>query len=264
MSEAPRRIIIKKKVTEYEDHHGGAWKVAYADFVTAMMAFFLVMWLISQGPDVKESVAAYFADPIGFNQKAAAGSGMMTGSPSLTMEAPPEDGDVQAQLRTKAREIQQELEKLDDFKDIEKLVVITVGPEGLRIQLQEADDATFFALGSAKLSERGVKALKVIGKVIAPLNYSLVLEGHTDSKPYPGHSGYTNWELSADRANAARRVLEEAGVSPKLLKSIRGYADTRLRFPDNPLEPRNRRIEILVLNPALSRDNAGNDDELGD
>ncbi|MFN8179819.1 MAG: flagellar motor protein MotB [bacterium] len=252
MSEPPRRIIIKKKVAAHDDHHGGAWKVAYADFVTAMMAFFLVMWLISQGPDVKESVAAYFADPIGFNQKAAAGSGMMPGAPSLSVEAPPEEGDVESQLQQKAQEIQRELEKLDDFQEIEKLVVITVGPEGLRIQLQEADDATFFGLGSAKLSDRGTQALQAIAKVIAPLDYGLVLEGHTDSKPYPGKSGYSNWELSADRANAARRTLEESGVAASRLKSIRGYADTRLRFPENPLEPRNRRIEILVLNPALA------------
>src|SRR5262249_38505265 len=161
-----------------------------------------------------------------------------------------EDGDVQSQLQQKAIEIQRELEKLKDFQDIEKLVVITVGPEGLRIQLQEADDATFFGLGSAKLSERGVQALKVIGKVIAPLEYGLVVEGHTDSKPCTGKSDYSNWELSADRANAARRTLEEAGVQSAHLKSVRGYADTNLRFPDNPLEPRNRRIEILVLNPA--------------
>jgi chemotaxis protein MotB len=258
MTDAPRRIIVKKRVRGHDGPHGGAWKVAYADFVTAMMAFFLVMWLITQGPDVKESIAAYFADPIGFANKAASGSGMMAGSPRLTTEAgAPEEGDVQTQLKQKAEEIQRELEKLDEFEDIENLVVIDVTPEGLRIQLQEADEATFFALGSSKLSDRGQHALSVIGKVIAPLDYHLAIEGHTDSKPYPGNSGYTNWELSADRANAARRVLEEAGVKDSRLKAIRGYADTELRFPDRPLEPRNRRIEILVLNPALEKSDDG-------
>jgi chemotaxis protein MotB len=253
-SSSPPRIV-RRKARVHDDHHGGAWKVAYADLVTAMMAFFLVMWLISQGQDVKESVAAYFSDPVGFASKAAAGSGMMPGSPELKEEsAPPAEGDVEAQLRRKALEIQQAIEALPEFDDLADQIVVTVGPEGIRIQLLEAEESSFFSLGKADLSQQGTRALQTIARVIAPIEYPLALEGHTDSKPYLGTAGYTNWELSADRANAARRVLSESGVDPARLDAIRGYADTRLRFPENPLDARNRRIEILVLNPALAHE----------
>ena len=249
-----RPRVVRKRARAHDEHHGGAWKVAYADLVTALMAFFLVMWLISQGPDVRESVAAYFSDPIGFQQKAAAGSGMMPGAPRLAQTDEPEEGDVEKQLEQKAIEVKHEIEQLPEFDELEDQIIVEVGPEGLRIQLLEAEENSFFDLGSAKLSPIGEHALGAIAKVIGPLTYEIALEGHTDSKPYPGTAGYTNWELSADRANAARRVLTEYGVDAARLAAIRGYADTRPRFPDDPLDPRNRRIEILVLNPALSQD----------
>jgi chemotaxis protein MotB len=255
MSET-RIIIKKKKAPHAEGHHGGAWKVAYADLVTAMMAFFLVMWLITQGQETKESVAAYFSDPIGFAKQAAAGSGMMPGSPDLEKSSPPEEGEVQEELRKKALEVQLEIRRLQELEDLEGEVVAEVEPAGLRIRLQEADESTFFGLGSDELSENGIQALQAIGKVIAPLDYDIVLEGHTDSKTYRASMGYTNWELSTDRANAARRVLERAGVESNRLALIQGFADTKPRFPKNPLDPRNRRIEILVKNPLLASEDS--------
>jgi chemotaxis protein MotB len=243
------RIIIKKKGPAHDEHHGGAWKVAYADLVTAMMAFFLVMWLISQGPEVRENVAAYFADPIGFSDKVASGSGMLAGSPDLAVETQPEEGQVEEFLREKALEIQLMLKELQKLQELEGEVVAEVEPAGLRIQLREADESSFFGLGSAALSEKGARVLEAIGKIIAPMEYDVVLEGHTDAKAYPGGSSYTNWELSTDRANTARRVLESSGVASSRLTAVGGYASTRLRFPKDPLDPRNRRIEILVRHP---------------
>jgi chemotaxis protein MotB len=176
---------------------------------------------------------------------------MMPGSPDLERTSPPEEGEVQEQLRTKALEIQLEVRRLQELEDLEGEIVAEVEPEGLRIRLQEADESSFFGLGSDELSESGIQALRAIGKVIAPLEYDIVLEGHTDSKSYRASMGYTNWELSTDRANAARRVLAGAGVESERLTLIQGYADTKPRFPKDPLDPRNRRIEILVKNPLL-------------
>jgi chemotaxis protein MotB len=244
------RIIIKKKAAPHDDHHGGAWKVAYADLVTAMMAFFLVMWLISQGPEVRDNVAAYFADPIGFSDKVAAGSGMLAGSPDLAVEVQPEEGEIEEFLKEKALEIQLMLKELQRLQDLDGEIIAEVEPAGLRIQLREADESSFFGLGSAALSDKGRQVLEAIGKMVAPMDYDVVLEGHTDAKTYPGGSNYTNWELSTDRANAARRVLESSGVASSRLTAVGGYAATKPRFPENPMDPRNRRIEILVRHPG--------------
>jgi len=257
----PRRRCRKPRA--HDDHHGGAWKVAYADLVTAMMAFFLVMWLVNQGQEVRESVAAYFTDPVGFEGKAAASSGAALPAPAPAETAPapePAEDTFERQLRQKAEELQQALRELPGFGDLADQIVVTVGPEGMRIQMQEAERSSFFSLGRADLSSSGSQALAAIAGVIAPLEYHIAVEGHTDSKPYTGTSGYTNWELSADRANAARRVLTESGVDPARVDAIRGYADRRLRFADQPLDPRNRRIEILVLNPALVRGDGGGEE----
>ena len=249
---APRRR--KRKCPAHDEHHGGAWKVAYADLVTAMMAFFLVMWLISQGTEVRESVAAYFSDPVGFT--ARGGAGVMPGSPGAgAPNATPDEShaepDIQSELRAKADEILEALRALPEFEDLQDQISVTVGPEGMRIRLNEAGESSFFALGKADLSGRGGEAIRAIGRVLSTLPYHIAVEGHTDSKPYAGEAGYTNWELSADRANSARRLLTESGVDPARIDAIRGYADTRASYPEDPLDPRNRRIEILVLNPAL-------------
>lgn len=249
---APRRR--KRRCRAHDDHHGGAWKVAYADLVTAMMAFFLVMWLVSQGTEVRESVAAYFSDPVGFAAKG--GAGVMPGSPGAgqpgaTPDETRREPDVESELRRKAEEILDALRALPEFEDLQDQISVTVGPEGMRIRLNEASESSFFALGKADLSGRGADAIRAIGRVVGTLPYHVALEGHTDSKPYAGDAGYTNWELSADRANAARRLLTESGVDAARIDAIRGYADTRLSEAADPLDPRNRRIEILVLNPAL-------------
>lgn len=248
-------IIVRKKRKGHGGHHGGAWKVAYADFVTAMMAFFLVMWLVNQSPDVKEAVGGYFRDPGIFEHERstspiAGGSGAMDGP----MEAlgPPDVAAAQAVLEQAASRIRERIAELAGFRDLAEHVVVQVTNEGLRIELQEGRDDAFFDSGSALLKPRTEQVLALIGKELAGLRQGIIVEGHTDSRPYGRAGVYTNWELSTDRANAARRVMEASGLPASQVKSVRGFADTQLRTPEEPFDSRNRRVSIVVP-LALSR-----------
>jgi chemotaxis protein MotB len=246
-------IIIKKKGGHGHGHHGGAWKVAYADFVTAMMAFFLVMWLVAQGPQVRNSVAAYFRDPGVFEQ---AGRGVLPGSeagvtggsqPGIGKSPAIPEPDVEeakAALERAAEALRQAIEL--KFADIQDRVEITLTDEGLRIELSEAPDDGFFGSGSARMVPETEDLLAVIANELGKLTNHVAVEGHTDSVPYGRTDYYTNWELSADRANAARRVLERTGLQPAQVEGVRGYAATRPRHPDAPTDARNRRISIIV------------------
>jgi chemotaxis protein MotB len=259
-NEAP--IIIVRKHGRHDGHHGGAWKVAYADFVTAMMAFFLVMWLVNQSDKVKAGVGGYFRDPVGFANKAGSsvleGSAGVVNSPKAARDAEEyrkrQEEKVREKLQTKAQEITKALHAEGGLGELSKLVEVEVTDEGLRIQLMESGDSTFFGLGSAQLSGEGVHAVTMIANQIGPLGYKVALEGHTDSRKYVNRSSYSNWELSADRANSARRILEQNGVDPGKITEIRGYADTHLRYADRPEDAGNRRIAIVVLN-SFSREN---------
>jgi chemotaxis protein MotB len=242
-------IIIKKKGHGKHGHHGGAWKVAYADFVTAMMAFFLVMWIVAQSADVKAGVAGYFRDPGAFSD---GGRGVLPGAESGTtgVGEPMGATDVaaaKAALQRAAEEIHRAFAALPEFEHLKDQVEITVTEEGLRIELREAPDDGFFDSGSATVKPPTFAMLKVIGAQLGELPNQVAVEGHTDSRPYSADSpGYTNWELSADRANAARRILEVSGIRAKQIEAVRGFADTRLRKRDEPLDPGNRRISIVV------------------
>ena len=246
-------IIVKKARHHAHGHHGGAWKVAYADFVTAMMAFFLVMWLVAQGPQVRTSVAAYFRDPGVFEQ---AGRGVLPGSeagvtgggqPGIGKTLPPAEPDVEeakAALEKAAEALRKAIEL--KFADIQDRIEITLTEEGLRIELSEAPDDGFFGSGSARMKPETEDILAVIATELGKLPNHVALEGHTDSVPYGRTDYYTNWELSSDRANAARRVLERTGVKPNQVEGVRGYAATRPRHVDAPADARNRRISIIV------------------
>lgn len=256
-------IIIVKKKGGHGGHHGGAWKVAYADFVTAMMAFFLVMWLVAQSEKVKQNVAKYFEDPADYAAKVKAGlleggQGIMENKESKISVLDqkgggpwPEEEESQIQnlLEKAGKEIAEAIEKQANLKEISKNVEIEITNEGLRIQLIEAGDSAFFDSGSAHLTQKGVEAMAAIAKIVGNLNMDLAVEGHTDSRPF-NKNGYTNWELSADRANAARRLLESSGVNPSHIKEVRGYADTRPRYPA-ATDPRNRRVSIIVFNKVF-------------
>ena len=255
--EQDKPIIVVKKGGKHGGHHGGAWKVAYADFVTAMMAFFLVMWLVNQSDAVKESVGGYFRDPAGFTEKA--GKGILQGSAGALKEPkpvppPPETAqqkmeEARTELKETGESIMKALKELPGLMEIASRVEIEVTDEGMRIQMMESGDSTFFDLGSAHLSGSGEAAVKTIGDALAKIDYDIIIEGHTDSLRYSRTRGYSNWELSSDRANTARRLLEQSGIDPSRFVEIRAFADHRLRYPGNPGDPRNRRISILVLNP---------------
>src|SRR5690606_14271448 len=241
-------IIVKKVKKGHGGHHGGAWKVAYADFVTAMMAFFLVMWLVNQTPEVKAAVGGYFRDPGVFDHERstspiAGGTGAMDGPMhALT----PDVAAAQAVLEAAAARIKERLAAAPAFRDLVDQISIQVTHEGLRIELQEGREDAFFDSGSAVLKPRTEELLALIGRELAALNQGVILEGHTDSRPYGRAGVYTNWELSSDRANAARRAMEANGLPPSLIRTVRGFADTQLRTPDAPFDSRNRRVSIVV------------------
>lgn len=230
-------IIIKKKVG-HGGHHGGAWKVAYADFVTAMMALFIVLWLLSSDEKVKQAVGGYFQDPTG-NGKMM-GSNMHGAGDGLELRR-----DDMTNLKDK---LEAALKQTPDFQKLSKNVQITVTGEGLRIELieDEKGKGMFFDSGSAKPSEVGKEIIAKLAGELGKLPNNLYIEGHTDSKPFASATGYSNWELSADRANAARRLMAENGLRPEQVGQVRGFAFQRPRIPDDPENSSNRRISVIV------------------
>jgi chemotaxis protein MotB len=256
ISEAPRRIIKKK--ASHGGHHGGAWKVAYADFVTAMMALFIVLWIVGQSKSVKDAVSAYFKDPTAFQTGAAsvlkggAGAGAPMGpktpaSPPPTTEGEGKSGDADRRaLEATATALREQIHSAGHLARLEDKVKIEIVDEGLRIQLVETTQGIFFDVGSAKVKAGTQEILALIGREVGKLPNDVVLEGHTDSRPYVGPPSYTNWELSTDRANAARRILDGAGLRPAQVATVVGYADRRLANRSDPLDSANRRISIIV------------------
>jgi chemotaxis protein MotB len=228
-------IIIKKKVV-HGGHHGGAWKVAYADFVTAMMALFIVLWLLNTSKQIQEAIGGYFKDPSGTAKKVGtnlAGSG--------------ENFQVTKQNMSEIKEqLQKRLRSINDLEKLRKNIEMTVTAEGLRIELLESEKGTFFDSGSPKLNGSGQEILVLLAKELGAVPNRLSIEGHTDAKPYGEKSNYGNWELSADRANAARRLMSESGLHANQVDQVRGFADQRLRNPKDPLEASNRRVSIIV------------------
>ena len=246
-------IVIRRKKAAHV-HHGGAWKVAYADFVTAMMAFFLVMWLVGQSKAIKSAVAGYFRDPGIFDQARSDGP-IAGGDLKLAPDAAPKNeaasGDGMAEseraaLEETARRIRQRISDSPDLRALGKQIEITVTRDGLRIELVDAETQTFFASGSAALAAGTEKVLQLIARELGALKNSILIEGHTDSRPYAVTDIYSNWELSADRANAARRVMERSGLHEGQVRGVRGYADRQLRVADAPLDARNRRVSVIV------------------
>jgi chemotaxis protein MotB len=228
------RIIIKKK-GGHGGHHGGAWKVAYADFVTAMMALFIVLWLLNTSKQTQEAIGGYFRDPTGTSKKV--GTDLQGSGENFTLTK-----DNIPQLK---EELQKAIHRVANFDKLSKQIEITVTNEGLRVELLENQKGTFFDIGNAKPSGDGNQLLSLMAEQIGKLPNKVSIEGHTDSKPY-GRPEYSNWELSVDRANAARRIMQEAGLSADQVSQVRGFADQRLRDKKNPTDPSNRRISIIV------------------
>ena len=229
-------IIVIKKKGGHGGHHGGAWKVAYADFVTAMMALFIVLWLLSSSKPVQVAVGGYFRDPTGTSKKV--GSDMQGAGEDFSISK-----DNMDQLK---EELQKTMRQIPNFDKLKNHIDMTVTNEGLRIELSESEKGTFFDSGSAKISTDGEEILNTLGAELGKLSNTIAMEGHTDSKPYAAGRNYGNWELSSDRANAARRLMQRNGIREDQVTQVRGFADQRLRKKDDPLDSSNRRISLIV------------------
>ena len=234
-SAAPPVIIIKKK-GGHGGHHGGAWKVAYADFVTAMMALFIVLWLLNTNQKVQKAVAAYFKDPSGVGKQM--GTNMAGVGDAVTVAK-----DDMSKLKQKLEDAMKQMPKFAQMKDN---VELTITSEGLRVELIESAKGMFFESGNARPTENGQDLLVRLAQELGKIPNTILIEGHTDSAPYSGTSEYSNWELSTDRANSARRLMETSGLREGQVKQVRGFADQRLRMPANPTNPANRRVSVIV------------------
>lgn len=232
-------IIVIKKKGGHGGHHGGAWKVAYADFVTAMMALFIVLWLMGSSEKVKKAVAGYFNDPKGTANLMGT---TMSGNGVVVTTAANDD------MQKLKQKLEEEIKARKELEKLSKQIEITITPEGLRIELIETKNGTFYQSGSARLSDSGQELLALLAAELKTLPNSLLIEGHTDATRYSSDASYTNWELSADRANSARRLLQQDGVRANQVTQVRGYADQLLRVKNDPYDPSNRRVSILVKN----------------
>jgi len=229
-------IIIKKKSGHGGGHNGGAWKVAYADFVTAMMSLFIVLWLMNTSQKVRQAVAGYFNDPRGTAKQT--GSDQSGTSENLAL--------TENNIANLKQKIEESIRRMNDLKALQNQIQITITPEGLRIELLETKDGTFFDTGSATLNQNGREMMRMLAGQLGGIPNRISIEGHTDAQPYTSSDGYGNWELSTDRANAARRLMEDSGLRDDQVSQVRGYADQKLRVPSNPMDPSNRRISLIV------------------
>lgn len=243
-------IIIKKPKKGGGGHHGGAWKVAYADFVTAMMALFIVLWIMGQDSKVKEAVAGYFKDPLGYNIGQGQSFVDEEGKTSLAPKVLDEEAfreREKAKLEAMGQELSNQLKGSEKFDYMKESISIEIVEEGLKIEIMDSKDDVFFEIGTATLKKKPKELLLIIASELSKLNNKLIIEGHTDSRAYSGGNlGYTNYELSADRANSARRALIEGGLNMEQIDEIRGYAANRLKVKEDSLNPANRRISIIV------------------
>jgi chemotaxis protein MotB len=262
--------VIKKVVKKgHGGHHGGAWKVAYADFVTAMMALFMVLWIIGQSSkEAKEAIADYFRQPGIFTTTGASGRKIVPIVPdplpsgkSGSFNMPPAKPPLEAladilHLQQKVQEqtfkqvgehLQARLAALPELHRLKDQVAVEITDEGLRIELVDKEGSSFFEVGSAQFKSESLPVLRAIASEIRHLPNAVVIEGHTDSRPFALASSRSNWELSTDRAHSARRLMENFQVSADQIAHVRGYADRQLRYPDQPYDVRNRRISIAIL-----------------
>lgn len=279
-----RPIIIKKVKKGGGGHHGGAWKVAYADFVTAMMAFFLLLWLLSITTEVqKEGIADYFtSNPMITRSESGSGSvlggttiqieGAMTSQvqplverqatqdPAMTSTRDISDKRFEQERKKREEEnferakqaLQQAIRATPELAEMAKSLKIDMTPEGLRIQIIDQEGKPLFASGSATPLQHTKKLLREVSTVIQKLPNEISVRGHTDSVPYGVNGNYSNWELSTDRANASRRELIKAGMPSPRVNNVVGKADTDHLFPDDPRDGRNRRISIILLHDYLT------------
>lgn len=280
------RPIIVKRIKKVSGHHGGAWKVAFADFATAMMAFFLVLWLTAgTSPEVREAVEGYFKDPVGFTEGGSKNPIDLGGSPSLEMDNAAEadvdkmkvdeetinelaDNVELRQMEQILADVKEQIEQSETLQKFRDQLLLDITDEGLRIQIVDRSNRPMFDSGSAQLKYYSEDILFELAKPLSRVPNKISVTGHTDSTPFSGgKAGYSNWELSADRANTARRALVAGAVSEKQLARVVGLADSVLFDRELPTAPVNRRIAIIVLNKSAAEDiqkQAGNNDDIID
>ncbi|MCH9012390.1 MAG: flagellar motor protein MotB [Proteobacteria bacterium] len=309
---APPIIIIKRIKKAAHAHHGGAWKVAYADFVTAMMAFFLLLWLLqATTEEQKLGIADYFA-PASVARNSSGSGGLLGGRTFTKKGANPHDytpvgviiklptnppdwdntGDPQENTATEEtgagggdgdapeqpneaeleeilaereaeqfaeaeRALREAIESVPELESLVNNLVIDQTPEGMRIQIVDEEGKSMFPSGSAKMFEHTRKLITLVVDAVRTLPQRIAVKGHTDAAPFVNDNGYSNWELSTDRANSSRRALIAAGLRPARIASVVGLADTEHLDEDNPLSPRNRRISIVLLRENAFAPKAG-------
>ncbi len=291
MADDARPIIIKRIKKVSGGRHGGAWKVAYADFVTAMMAFFLLLWLLnSTSKQQREGLADYFSPTVA-STNASSGSGDILGGVSLnndgaqdsavTVSIPTTPTKVQSQEESQgkakpeaekypelvakkeqdyfeqmAKDLRVSIQESPELSKLNDQLLIDITKDGMRIQLVDKDNRAMFRPGSAVLYKYAENMLRKISTVIEKMPNRISITGHTDASPFTGRDNYSNWELSSDRANSSRRVLSESGISANRVAEVQGKAATEPLLPDRPLRPENRRITILMLreSPILPED----------
>lgn len=247
-----RLIIIRPRKKSSGDAHGSSgWKIALADFMTAMLALFMVLWATSLDQETRDSIEAYFQNPVGLKEGYSAGtSPIATGASPARVDTSPIDALIRPQveaMQAVGDRIRDALNVQEALKGIGTSVEIIASRDGLRIELLESGGGdTFFPLGSATMRPITRQALVIIAAELGSLQNPVIVEGHTDGAPFGSRVDYTNWELSSDRAHAARRVLESSGVGYDRIKDVRGLADKKPRVPDDPLHPSNRRITVLL------------------
>jgi len=266
-NELPPPIIVKKVTVVAGGHHGGAWKVAYADFVTAMMAFFLLMWLLGATTEKqRKGIADYFTPTLVKMRQQRAGSNGMLGGNSITdvdnypnrqgqtgtktMTIPrdttggPKEG--AGRIKRMQKKLQEKLAKSAALRRISSQVKMVQTAEGIRIDLVDNADFAMFRLGTTVLTPDATQLLKALGETISPEGGELMIRGHTDSLPYKEGQLANNWSLSAGRAEATRQSLIRNGVGEVRFKRIEGVADRELLIPNDPHDPRNRRISVVI------------------
>ena len=313
MSGSPEKvniIIVKKKSGGHAAHHGGAWKVAYADFVTAMMAFFLLLWLLNVTTSQQKQAIANYFDPTSVSDSTSGSGGIMGGTSMLTPGAQVSDqkpvgvsiplpGDPATENQQAERKrgqeasgqegtgagkqgedakmneaqkaaaaaaeqddknfkqaeaaIKQAIQSVPDMQSMAQNLMVDQTPEGLRIQIVDQEGSSMFASGSTEMPEKTRKLMAEVAKIVAKLPNQISIRGHTDSTGYRSQNGFNNWDLSAERANASRRALVEAGLDPNKIGSVIGKADKDPLFPENPAAPENRRISIVLLRTGNSQ-----------
>jgi chemotaxis protein MotB len=233
---ASGQIIVIKRKSGHAGHHGGAWKVAYADFVTAMMALFIVLWLMNTSKPVQEAISGYFRDPSGTGSLKGSTKEGTGNSVTVTKEN-------MAQLK---QEMEKAIQRMADFEKLKSQIEVTLTDEGLRIEMMESKTGTFFESGRPDPSASGRELLMTLAEQIGKLPNKVSIEGHTDSERFAGTINYTNWELSADRANASRRLMQEHGLREDQVAQVRGFADQQPRKNTDPGDSSNRRISLIV------------------